>query len=254
MKKLAIITGASSGIGYEITKILKDEDVELLLIAQNEEKLVNISKEIKGSSILALDLSKEESCKIIRDKIKDREIKYLINNAGFGDYGLFKNCDMDYQNKMIDLNIKALTNLSRIFLDYRVKNEKAYLLNVASIASFMPGPLMSTYYATKSYVYSFTKAIRFENRDDKNIVISCLAPGPTRTNFVKASSLEFETLFNGFFGMNPETVARIAIEGLKKEKSLIIPGFFNKISVIGSKFLPACVIEYLTYKAMLNKK
>ncbi|WP_156286201.1 SDR family NAD(P)-dependent oxidoreductase [Oceanivirga salmonicida] len=259
MKKLAIITGATSGIGYEITKLIAKEDVDILMISRNKDKMETVKKELElfnknKISILSIDLSKnlETDFENIVNEIGDRSIKYFINNSGFGDYGEFSSADIEKQRNMINLNILALTNLTKIFFDNVKSDSEAYLLNVASVASFMSGPLMSVYYATKAYVLSFTRALIYENRENKNIHISVLCPGPTKTNFIKSSNLENSGLFNKLKIMSAYDVARIGFSELKKGKKVIIPGINNKIGVILNKFAPSSLVSYIVYK--INKK
>lgn len=256
MADLAIITGASTGIGFEIAKYLLNEkkDLKLLLISSNIDKL-NLAKEKLGSEnveVLAQNLENFDISKI-KEAISNRKIKYFVNNAGFGDFGNFIDCDIEKQEKMIDLNIKALTKLSHFILnEVKDYSEKVYILNVASIASFMSGPLMSVYYATKAYVLSFTRAVRYENMN-KNIVISCLCPGPTTTNFIKSSNLEGSKLFSSLKNMSAESVAKKAIRALEKEKELIIPGFLNKLMVVLAKIFPDKVVRIFVYRIMKSK-
>lgn len=256
MGDLAIITGASTGIGFEIAKYLLSEkkDLKLLLISSNIDKL-NLAKEKLNSEnveILAQNLENFDISKI-KEAISNRKIKYFINNAGFGDFGNFIDCNIEKQEKMIDLNIKALTKLSHFILnEVKETKEKVYILNVASVASFMSGPLMSVYYATKAYVLSFTRAIRYENKNE-DIVISCLCPGPTTTNFIKSSNLEGSKLFSSLKNMSAETVAKIAIKSLEKEKELIIPGFLNKLMVVSAKIFPDKLVRLFVYRIMKSK-
>lgn len=254
MRKLAIITGASSGIGLEFVKILSKENMDLLLIARSADRLEELKNSFANVEYIALDLSCDFDIEIIKKEIKDRELTMLINNAGYGDFGEFVNADIGYNLNMINLNIKALTKLSHFFLnEVKYNKNKAYLLNVASIASFMAGPLMSVYYATKSYVLSFTKAINYEYRENKNVIISCLCPGPTNTNFVKASNLENSKLFDKLKNMSAEEVANIGYKSLLKEKTIIIPSLYNKLAIYMIKFAPDFLTNYFTYQLMKRK-
>lgn len=260
MKELAIITGATSGIGYEFSKLLNKESLDILLISRNLENLNKVKKELEEKNtnkvdVLSIDLSENTFYKTLTEYTKNYHIKYLINNAGFGDFGKFIDVNISKQQNMINLNIKALTTLTHIFLENNkcYKNKKSYLLNVASIAGFMPGPLMSVYYATKSYVISFTRAIRFEEKNNKNINISILCPGPTTTNFIKSSNLENSKLFDKVKNMSPEKVVKICYKQMLKNKELIIPGVSNKLMVLLSKIFPHKLSNYFVYLIMKNK-
>lgn len=260
MKSIGIITGPTSGIGYEITKILANEDIELLLISRNFEKLNQVKSELEKVNknniyIIAKDLSELNFDEDITNIIKDKHVKYLINNSGFGDFGLFDECSIEKAMNMIDLNIKALTKLTHLFINHSKKFKKdSYLLNVASVASFIPGPLMATYYATKSYVLSLTLAVRYENRNNKYLHISALCPGPTATNFVKSSNALNSNAFNKFKMMSSKNVAQIGYNALLKNKKIIIPGVLNKVMIILSKFSPVSLSLKITYLIMKNKK
>lgn len=260
MTKISIITGATSGIGYEIAKIIAQEDTDILLIARNEENLQKVQEELTQISThtvsyFALDLSSNLNNlqQQIQAKISDKQLLYLINNAGFGDFGEFAHCDLKKQQKMINLNILALTVLTKFYLENAPKNKPSYLLNVASIASYTAGPLMSVYYATKAYVLSFTRAIIFENHHNPYLNISLLCPGPTDTLFVKTANLENSSLFERLKTMTAKDVAHIAMRELKKGKKEIIPGLINKLLVYANKFAPRVLSEKITYKIMQKK-
>lgn len=256
MRKVCIITGATSGIGLELTKLYSCHDIDLLLISSNIENLKKtktlLDKNIANIDILEMDLTKEIEIDKIKEKIKDKKLHCLINNAGFGDLGEFINCDIEKAKKMININIKSLTTLSHFFLnEVKDTKENVYLLNVASIAGFMQGPLMATYYATKAYVLSLTRAIRFENTN-KKIKISCLCPGPTSTNFTKNFSTKPQ-IFTNIFATSASDVAITAYYGLKKGKEIIIPGVLNRLTIFLIRFIPNRLIEYITYRIMRTK-
>ena len=186
----ALITGASSGIGRDIAKVLDKKGYELVLVARDEEKLKEVAKELKKAEIIATDLSIEENCKKIYEKVPDVDL--LVNNAGFGDCGDFTKTSLEKEIKMIQTNVIAYHILTKLYLiNFKNKNS-GKILNVASIAGFMPGPLMSTYYATKSYVVRLSESIREELKQEKsNVKISILCPGPVDTNFNKVANVKF---------------------------------------------------------------
>lgn len=222
--KTVLITGASSGIGYEFAKIYAENGYNLVVVARNEDKLEVLKKEILEKisknvkiTVIEADLSQENAAERLYNQIKSNNLKIdtLVNNAGIGIYGKFSEFDEEMMKKndaMINLNIKAVVELTRLFLADMMKAGNGEILNVSSIAAFMPGPLMSTYYASKAFIQSFTEAIREELRDDicgKNIKISALCPGPTATEFEKSSNLEKSSLFERMKVMIAKKVAEI---------------------------------------------
>ena len=189
----ALITGASSGIGLEMAKILNKEGYELILVAREKEKLQKV-QELLGANvkIIVADLSNESKLKEIYVLCKNEKIDVLINNAGFGDFGKFDETDLTKELQMIDVNIKAVHVLTKLFLKDMKKRNYGYILNVASMAAFAPGPLMATYYSTKAYVLRLTTSIYEELRRDKSkVVVSCLCPGPVDTNFNNVANVNF---------------------------------------------------------------
>ena len=177
----ALVTGASSGIGKDMARYLSQLGYDLVLVARTEQKLLDFQKELKTNvQILPMDVSKIENCKMIFEQAKDVDI--VINNAGFGAFGEFTKTELETELHMIDTNIVAVHVLTKLFLKEMEKKNKGYILNVASIAGFMPGPLMATYYATKSYIVRLTEAIRIElEKRNSNVSISALCPGPVNT-------------------------------------------------------------------------
>ena len=189
----ALITGASSGIGLEMARILSREGFELILVAREKEKLQKVQEELgKNVKIVVADLSNESKLKELYVLCKNDKIDVLINNAGFGDCGKFTETDLSKELEMIDVNIKAVHVLTKLFLKDMKKRNSGYILNVASMAAFAPGPLMATYYSTKAYVLRLTTSIYEELRRDKSkVVVSCLCPGPVKTNFNNVANVKF---------------------------------------------------------------
>ncbi len=229
----ALITGASSGIGYEMAKYLSTKNVELILVGRNKEQLSKLQKEIKTkTSVIIADISDIKKLKEIYVLTKNENIDILINNAGFGEYGYFSDMNIDIDTKMIGTNIYALMFLTKSFLQLFEK-KGGYILNVASSAAFAPGPMMAEYYATKSYVYSLTEAIYYEQKQkNNNVHISVLCPGPVNTNFNKTAKVKFNTK-----PMSAEYVAKYAIDQMFKNKFLIIPGTKMKAYKFLTRFL-----------------
>ena len=246
----ALITGASSGIGKDMARILAQKNYELVLVARDIKKLEETKNELEKITkveIISTDLSNEENCKELYKKVQNIDI--LINNAGFGDCGNFTKTNLEKDLNMIKTNIIAYHILTKLYLiDMKAKNQ-GKILNVASIAGFMPGPLMATYYATKNYVVRLSEAIREELKKEKsNIQISILCPGPVETNFNKVANVKFNLR-----EANSMNVAKYAIKKLEKVKFYIVPGIGIKIAKIGAKIIPSNIIAKFAYMAQKKK-
>jgi uncharacterized protein len=243
-RKTVLITGASSGIGYELAKIFARNGFDLVLVARSELKLVNSALEfaqqygIKAIPI-SKDLSESNAAQELYElmKAQDIAIDILINNAGFGAFGPFVQTSWEEEQKMIQVNMTLLTELSKLFAADMVKRRFGKILNVASTAAFQPGPLMAVYYATKAYVLSFSEALANELQGT-GVTVSCLCPGPTETDFNKRANISASKLVRSNMRMQAEPVARIGYKGLMRGKRLIIPGMKNKMFVQAVRFLP----------------
>lgn len=244
----ALITGASSGMGRDMAKILSQKGYDLILVARDEKKLEEVKKQLKAETkIVVMDISKEENCKKLYEENKDIDI--LINNAGFGDCGHFEETSLDKDIQMIHTNIIAYHILTKLYLKEMIKKDSGKILNVASIAGFMPGPLMTTYYSTKNYVVRFSESIREELRRKKSKVqISILCPGPVDTNFNKVADVEF-----ALKGLSSEYVAKYAINKFLKGKFYIVPGWKIKLARIGAKLAPASFVAKISYNMQKKK-
>ena len=244
----ALITGASSGMGRDMAKILSQKGYDLILVARDEKKLEEVKKKLKTETkIVVMDISNEENCKKIYEENKDIDI--LINNAGFGDCGHFEETSLDKDIQMIHANIIAYHILTKLYLKEMIKKDSGKILNVASIAGFMPGPLMTTYYSTKNYVVRFSESIREELRRKKSKVqISILCPGPVDTNFNKVADVEF-----ALKGLSSEYVAKYAINKFFKGKFYIVPGWKIKLARIGAKLAPASFVAKISYNMQKRK-
>ena len=244
----ALITGASSGMGRDMAKILSQNGYDLILVARDEKKLEEVKKQLKSETkIVVMDISKEENCKKLYEENKDIDI--LINNAGFGDCGHFEETSLDKDIQMIHTNIIAYHILTKLYLKEMIKKDSGKILNVASIAGFMPGPLMTTYYSTKNYVVRFSESIREELRRKKSKVqISILCPGPVDTNFNKVADVEF-----ALKGLSSEYVAKYAINKFLKGKFYIVPGWKIKLARIGAKLAPASFVAKISYNMQKRK-
>ena len=254
----ALITGASSGIGRDIARVLNKKGYDLVLVARDEVKLNELKEELSKNlptvpglvgkiEVITMDLSIENNCKDLHSKVKDVDL--LINNAGFGDCGNFTKTNLEKEIKMINTTIPAYHILAKLYLQDMVKRDKGQILNVASIAGFMPGPLMATYYATKSYVVRLSEAIREELKKQKsNVKISILCPGPVNTNFNKVADVVFSVK-----GQSSEYVARYTVKKLEKGKFYIIPGFSIKCVKLLSKLSPTGIVSKFCYKMQKRK-
>lgn len=241
---VAIITGASAGIGREFARLCARDGFDVALIARSQPELESLASEIRNSTgrkawVLAKDLSLASAPAEIFQQVSGLgvPIDVLINNAGFGLLGRFWELDDSQQVNMIQLNITALTHLTRLFLPGMIERRGGRILNVASTAAFQPGPLMSVYYASKAYVVSFSEAVHNECRDS-GVTVTCLCPGPTRTEFQKRAGASTAKLFNSGRVMDAATVARIGVAAMKAGKPLSIPGRMNAAMAFLTRFAP----------------
>ncbi len=247
----ALITGASSGIGADMARILSSQGHDLILVARDKNKLELLKEELTTDvKIISLDLSSTFNCMKLYNKVKKENIDILINNAGFGLFGEFVDTNLEKELDMIDLNIKAVHTLTKIFLqDFKTRNN-GYILNVASSAAFSPGPLMSTYYGTKAYVLRLTQGIYEELRREKsNVYIGCLCPGPVNTNFNNVAGVTFSV--KALYSID---VARYAIKKMFKRKLVIIPGLLMKLNYIFNRLVPIKILLRIAYNIQRSKK
>ena len=244
----ALITGASSGIGRDMARELSKKGYDLVLVARDLDKLNEVKSELQtNTEIVCMDLSNVDNCKELHEKYKD--INLLINNAGFGDCGYFTKTNLDKEIAMINTNIVAYHTLTKLYLQDMKQKNSGKILNVASIAGFMPGPLMATYYATKNYVVRLSEAIREELKKEKSKVqISILCPGPVNTNFNKVADVQF-----ALKGLSSEYVAKYAIKQTLKGKFYIVPGWKIKLAKIGCKIAPTQLVSKISYKMQKRK-
>ena len=239
--KTSVVTGGASGIGLELVKLLIEDNYKVFIVDNNKENLKKLEKSINPKHFVGIreDMSSLSSPEKIYRKLKDENIEVLINNAGFGDYGKFHTTDWKKEEKMINLHVVNTTHLTKLFLKDMVKKNDGKIMNISSVAAFQPGPLMSLYYATKAYILHFTEAIADEVKD-KNICISVLCPGQTKTNFQKnVSSKKNKIMFNVSC---PEKVAKYGYRALKANDTISIPGNFNKFLVFLNRLLPRSVV------------
>ena len=247
----ALVTGASSGIGREMAKYLDHLGYELIIVGRSKEKLEQLASTLsKKPKIIVMDLMLESNIKSLYVLTKNENIDILINNAGFGTFGTFTETELTTELEMIDLNIKTVHMLTKMFLKDMKKKDKGYILNVASSAAFQPGPLMATYYSTKAYVLRLTEAIYYElKKENSNVHISCLCPGPVDTNFNQVAGVSFAVK-----PKSAEEVSRYAIDQMLKNKMLIVPGFKMKCVKFFGRFLSDKTLMALAYRIQKKKQ
>ena len=246
----ALITGASSGIGRDMARELDKKGYDLVLVSRDEEKLQEVKKSLKGKNIevIPMDLANEENCKKLHKMARDIDI--LINNAGFGVFGNFTQTDLEKELNLIKTNITAVHILTKLYLKDMMNKNEGHILNVASIAGFMPGPLMDSYYAAKAYVVRLSEGIREEIKKAKSKVkISLLCPGPVNTNFNNVAGVEFN-----LYSLSSEKVAKYAIEKMLKNKFIIVPGLGIKALRVLAKISPNNITSKFVYMMQERKK
>lgn len=246
----ALITGASSGIGKDFAIALGNMGYDLILVARNQENLEKVKKEIKTNvQIIPLDVSTTTNCIELYNKIKEENIDILINNAGVGVFGEFSETDLNKELSLIDLNIKAVHTLTKLFLKDFKKRNSGYILNVGSTAAFSPGPLMATYFASKAYVLRLTQAIYEELRQEKsNVYIGVLCPGPVNTNFNNNLGIKFKK------AQKSKDVVEYAIKKMFKRKLVIIPSLSLRLNTFFNRFIPTKVLLKANYNVQIKKK
>ncbi|MBR3942337.1 MAG: SDR family oxidoreductase [Clostridia bacterium] len=244
--KYALVTGASSGIGREIARQLSQKDYYVILVGRNEARLLETQKLLTGKSdVYVCDVSGFSHIKGLYDKYP--EIDILVNNAGFGVFGEFTQTDLAKELLMIDTNISALHALMKLYLPGMVQRKHGYILNVASLAGFMSGPLMASYYATKSYVLRLSRAISKEVKKS-GVTITCLCPGPVDTGFNDVAGVKFAVK-----PLSAEKVAKCGITKMFKRKFLALPGITAKFTAFASKILPDSFLSSCSYKIQKKK-
>lgn len=247
----ALITGASSGIGYDMARYLALKNIDLILVARRKNRLMDLEKEFKNIDveIIPLDLSVEDNLETLVNETIDKDIDILINNAGFGLFGTFDTTDLETEMKMIDVNIRAVHYLTKAFVKKFIREDKGYILNVASSAGFMAGPKLSTYYATKNYCLRLSEAIYQELKEKKsNVHISVLCPGPVDTEFNSVAHGVFKTK-----AASSEYVARYAIDKMFKNKFVIIPTIKMKLVIFLIRFVPTKLLLRITSRIQERK-
>ena len=240
--KIALVTGAASGLGFEFSKLLAKDNYNLILVDVNKKALVEVKNHIQNKynakvEVLTKNLGKADVSLEIFEFVNGRSIDVLINNAGFGLFGPFAQTNWQRESEMLSLHINTTTQLTKLAIKAMVKRGYGKILNVSSLAAFQPGPLMSIYYASKAYILSFSQAIANELKDT-GVTVTVLCPGQTKTSFQKVvsnTSSKIKTVFNMAC---PLAVAKYGYEAMLKGKTVAIPGSLNRFLAFISRFVP----------------
>jgi uncharacterized protein len=241
----ALITGASSGIGLEIARVLAS-DHDVVLSARSESALQELARELGGNArVVVADLSDPAGAGRLASEVPDVDV--LVNNAGFGDFGHFATAAPDRIDQMIELNVGSLTRLSRLYLPAMLQRGSGRIMNVASTAAFQPGPLMAVYYATKAYVLSFSEALAEETRGT-GVTVTALCPGPTTSGFQASAEMEQSGLVKGRKLATSASVAAFGVKAMNRGDVVAVPGFQNKVLAASVRFSPRPVIRRVVHK------
>jgi uncharacterized protein len=253
-RPVALITGASGGIGLELARLCAKGGHDLILVARRKEKLEEIAKYLTGmygvkSEVLVADLVDPDAPRAIHDAVEKLglNVDVLINNAGFGQWGLFGRAELSRQLDMIQVNITALAILTRLFMPRMISQRKGRIMNVASVAGFLPGPLMATYYASKAFVLSFSEAISNE-LEGTGITVTALCPGPTKTGFAEEAGYAAANLLRAPGVMEAAPVALAGYKGMMRGKAVVVPGWKNKVVLLVLRLSPRWLVRRVSRK------
>lgn len=243
MSKVALITGASAGLGVEFARQLSKRGYRLVLAARRKERLEELARELGNARVIAIDLSKPSAtAKLVANiEAAGEQVDVLINNAGFGLIGRFAELDASREREMIDLNVGALTDLCRAVAPQMIARGSGAILNVASTAAFQPGPKMAVYFATKAFVLSLSEALH-EELKPHGVHVSCLCPGPTRTEFGEIAGFGGNGLFDRVAMNAPEVVAA-GLRGLDRNRAVVVTGLINKVGAASTRFAPRVIVR-----------
>lgn len=240
--RTALITGASSGIGLELAHVLANEKSDLILVARNKEKLLALAEELKRNNdinvkVIAKDLSKPEEVKALIDEVQNENIQYLINNAGFGYFGAYHKCGWKTTQDMMELNMTTLAHLTHSLLPKMIERGSGKILNVASVAGFLPGPNMAVYYATKAFVLHFSEAIAQELKGT-GVTVTALCPGPTESQFMDVSGMAETKLVKGRKLPTSKQVAEYGYQAMMRGQHIAVHGWGNFILSVLPRIFP----------------
>ncbi len=260
MGSAALVTGASSGIGWELAKLFAQDRRDLVLVARNRKKLERLARDLTAAfgvsvRVIVRDLADPKAPPQIFAELAQVKItiETLVNNAGFGVYGPFAKTDLSKELEMLEVNVKAVTQLTKLALPGMLERKSGHILNVASTAAFQPGPLMAVYYASKAYVLSFTEALANE-LEGSGVVVTALCPGPTETEFQKDAGLEETPLFTGPLVSDARSVAVAGYGGMKHGRRIVIPGFGNKLLAQSVRFTPRRLVTAIARRIQEKKE
>ena len=258
MSKTALITGASKGIGKELAHIFAMKGHNLVLVARSADELGRIKVEIEETYAVSVinvvaDLSDAAAAQALYNEVKEKvgDIDYLVNNAGFGDYGAFVDADWDCYERMIALNVTTLTHLTHLYVKDWKGRKAGKILNVSSTAAFQPGPMMAVYFATKSFVLHLSEAVGEELKKD-NITVTALCPGPTSTHFGEVSKMSASQLVKNVQIADAKEVAELGYRAMMKGKPVVIHGTMNRLAPVAIRFLPRKWVTRLSAKIMMQ--
>ena len=254
--KTALVTGASVGLGRDLAELFARDGHHVILTARNESQLQELASKLRDQyhinvDVIAQDLSVAGAADQIFGQLGAKPIDYLVNNAGFGTHGPFAEADVASQLAMIQVNIVALTHLTRLVLPGMLKRKTGRIMNMASVAAFLPGPLMAVYYATKAYVLSFSEAIASEIAGS-GVTVTAVCPGPTKTEFQVRAGIAEAPLFQRGAMTSPQ-VAQIGYDAMMRGQRSVVTGFSNKISALGTRFLPRAATAAIAKRLNENR-
>lgn len=252
-RERVLVTGASSGIGWELALQFAAKGYDLILVARSQDKLERLASEIASrnavrAEVIVADLSREDEVQRVFQETEQRrlDVDVLVNNAGFGVMNRFQDIPTERLLRMIDVNISALTHLTRLYLPGMLERKRGRILNIGSTAAFQPGPNVAVYFATKAYVLSFSEAL-FNELRGTGVTVTCLAPGPTRTAFGDEADMNHTPLFR-FTSMDVKPVAAAGIRAMERGRPLIVPGAINKLTTLSAKIWPRSWVRWATEK------
>ncbi len=247
---LALVTGASSGLGRDMARALHARGYDLILVARREERLRELQKELSNAEIIAMDLSVPDNCMALYESLKEREIDVVINNAGFGAFGFFDEVSLETELSMIQTNVVAVHILTKLFLQDFLQKDKGYIMNVSSSASFLPGPLMAGYYSTKAYVLRLTQAVWEElKKKESHVSVSVFCPGPVETEFNRVANVEF-----GVKSLQSRQAANYAVKKMFDRKMTIVPGARMKLLKFLIRLAPDRLLLRVSYHIQHRKR
>lgn len=258
-RPLALVTGASAGLGVEFAKLLAKDGYDLVLVARRLDRLEELAKSLQNQFgvtcfCVSVDLSQSDAAVTVDKCLKERQLQVdvLINNAGFGALGKFVDIDLQEQLRMIQVNVSTLVHLTGLILPGMIMRGKGRVMNVASTAAFQPGPLMAMYYATKAFVLSFSEAVHHEIRKT-GVTVTCVCPGPTPTEFQTQAKMEESKMFNSRMMVDPVTVAKVGYEAMQKGKRLIIPGKLTNVLAFATRLTPRSMVLRVSERMQKGK-